>query len=169
MIKKILLLSTIALSLSFSHFASAKMHEKDNDTCKCMKKEQMKEMKERLNLTDEQQKQMKVIKEDAKTNLKANYEKMVTIKKDMKNLVVSDSIDEMKLDQLIEQKKELVGQKTKIMLQTKNKIYNLLNAEQKAKYSAMMDKWHEKSMERMKKMHDSANGMDDDEDDEDDD
>ena len=162
MIRKIILLPVLAFSLVLSSTAFANM--KDYSGCMCPSKKVMKKWKEKLNLTEEQTKQIQAVKEEAWSKMKANYEQMQALKKEMHTLVTSDKMDQSKLNDVINKKKELIGEKTKIKLETKNKIYNLLNEQQKQKFSAMMEKWQQKRMERMKKMMEDKNGDDDDND-----
>ncbi|MCP0913451.1 MULTISPECIES: Spy/CpxP family protein refolding chaperone [Legionella] len=149
MMKQIILLPLLALSLAFSPVTFA---NKGDGHCTCM---HMKKMMQELNLTPEQQTKIKEIKDNAKSNMQAKREEMMSLKKQMKELVRSEKMDEAKLDQLINQKKELMASKMKAKIMMKNQIYNVLDAQQKAKFAAMMDKWEqEKSQEMDDDSHD---------------
>ena len=166
MIRKIILLPVLTLALALSSIGFA--HAKESGGCMCAGKKIMKKWQEKLDLTDAQVKQIKAIKEESWSKLKANYEQMKSLRKEMHTLATSGKMDQNKVNELVNQKKELIGENTKIKLDTKNKIYNLLNDQQKQKFSAMMEKWQQKRMERMKKMMEDKNGDDDDDDDNDD-
>ncbi|WP_133129272.1 Spy/CpxP family protein refolding chaperone [Legionella yabuuchiae] len=148
--KSLVLLPILALSLSFSPITYADTQMKAE--CPCKRMEQMKKITKDLDLTADQKKQIDAIKEDSKKQLMDIHQQMMNLKKQMKDLVTVDKLDESKVDELVNQKKELVAEKTKLMLQTKNKIYNVLNAEQKQKYESMLEQWQQKRMDAMKKM-----------------
>ncbi len=154
MIKKMILLPALALSLTFSVPSFADQHE--NGQCPCMR---MQKISQELNLTADQKEKIKAIKEEARKSLQANKEEMISIRTQVKELIKSDKIDEAKLNKLLEQKKEILASKMKTKIMMKNQIYNVLNAQQKAKFSAMMDKWENKWKNKMKKMNEEE--MDD--------
>ncbi|WP_207384182.1 Spy/CpxP family protein refolding chaperone [Legionella nagasakiensis] len=119
----------------------------------------MQKISQELNLTADQKEKIKAIKEEARKSLQANKEEMISIRTQVKELIKSDKIDEAKLNKLLEQKKEILASKMKTKIMMKNQIYNVLNAQQKAKFSAMMDKWENKWKNKMKKMNEEE--MDD--------
>ncbi|MCA0402852.1 MAG: Spy/CpxP family protein refolding chaperone [Proteobacteria bacterium] len=105
----------------------------------------MKKMVETLKLDDSQQAKIKSIKEQMKASQQANREQMKSIRMQMNQLVQAPNVDEAKLDSLINQKKELMGQMMKARVMAKNQIFNLLNPQQKTQYQDMMKKWEDGS------------------------
>lgn len=167
MIKKLLLVPALVLSLSTSPIALANIDKNQGEgSCNCPKMQMKKQMMQELNLTDAQKKQFETIKDETKEQMKSVYDQMKDLRNQIKELVTSDKMDQSKLDELVNKKKELYAERVKIKLQAKNKMYNVLNAEQKQKFSAMMEKLEQKKMERMKQMQNNQDSTSDDADDE---
>lgn len=163
MTNKIITILLISASLAFGATAYANIQGQKNESCKCSMMEhkscackKKSQMLSSLNLTPGQESQIKAIRDKLKENMMSNHEKMKSIKEQIKSLIKSEKIDEAKLEQLIEQKKSIVGDTMKNRVMSKNKIYNLLTPEQKSQYSSMMDNWEKSRKEKMHKMmHDS--------------
>ncbi|GGI75714.1 Spy/CpxP family protein refolding chaperone [Legionella impletisoli] len=162
--KSLILLSVLTLTLSFSPMTFAESEMKGE--CPCKRMEHMKKLTQGLNLTADQKKQIDAIKEDAKKQMMQLHEQKMALKKQFHDLITADKLDESKVDELVNKKKEIYAEKVRLMVETKNKIYNVLNAEQKQKFENMMDKWQQKRMDAMKKMQNqndnSVDAMDDD-------
>jgi len=153
-------ISAIALSMSVTYPAIAGSHNKKD------KQSYYKKFEEKLNLTDEQKKQIKDIKKQYWKDQKSKFEELRNLRQQMHELVKSEKIDEQKLQNYIDKKKEIVGAMTKSKIEMKNKIYNLLNEDQKKTFDEMLKKWQKKRYEMHKKMMDKkeANNNDDDDD-----
>lgn len=153
--KKLLLLPVMMIALAVSPVTFAKYK-----TCPC---QDVKKMEKELNLTAEQKKKIKEIRKEAKDKMKAKWAEKKAIYKQKQELVRAEKLDEGKVDELVNQKKEIMASimKTKITMQ--HDIYHVLDEGQKQKLSKMMDEWHQKKMEKKNKKHDDENhGMDDD-------
>lgn len=144
--KKIILLPFMAFALAISPVTFAK-----SKSCPCM---DVQKLEKELNLTSEQKNKIMEIRKQAKEQMKGKWEEMKNLYKQKKELVRSEKMDEAKLDELINQKKEIIATMMKTKIMTKHQIYNVLDAKQKEQYAAMMDKWEHKKMEKMKNMDD---------------
>ncbi|AHE67259.1 P pilus assembly/Cpx signaling pathway, periplasmic inhibitor/zinc-resistance associated protein [Legionella oakridgensis ATCC 33761 = DSM 21215] len=143
-----ILLPALALSLAFSAPSFA---DKNGGQCPCMR---LQKLSQELDLTADQQAKIKAIKEQAQKDMSANEADMKNIRSQIKELIQSEKIDEDKLNKLIEQKKEIIASAMKTKIMMKNQIYNVLNAQQKAKFSALMDKWESKHKAHDEEMND---------------
>lgn len=119
----------------------------DKGSCPCPGK-RMQEMLSALNLDASQQAKIKSIKDQLKQSQQANWEQMKSIRSQIHDLVAADSLDNSKLDSLINQKKELLGQMMKAKITAKQQIYSVLNADQKSQFKQLMKQWEEKRMNR---------------------
>lgn len=137
MFKKFLLLPALALSLSVMQpvFANA-----DSKTCPCQ--QQMDKLATALQLEDAQKAQIKAIKDKSRENMKAHREQLKSLRVQMENLIMSKTLDESQLDNLISQKTNLLSAMMKERIVTKNQIYNTLNAKQQLQFQEMIKKWH---------------------------
>ncbi|MDI9819805.1 MULTISPECIES: Spy/CpxP family protein refolding chaperone [unclassified Legionella] len=113
--------------------------------------DRMKKMIDGLNMDAAQQAKVKAIKDQLKESQKANWEQMKSIRSQMHDLIQSDTLDDSKLNSLIDQKKELLGQMMKAKVQAKQQIYSLLNDQQKAQFKQMMKQKEENRMMKYKK------------------
>jgi len=135
MIKKLILLPVILLSFTFSQGTLAHDNaQKPGCGCQAMQK-----MTKELDLTSEQQAKIKAIRTQARDTLQTKRQEMIKLRAEINALIQTDKLDEAKLTALINQKKEIVGSVMKTRITVKNQIYNVLNAQQKAKFSTMMD------------------------------
>lgn len=139
MIKKIIMLPVLALAVTLNNPTFADTKGEGQCPCKRMEK-----FSRSLNLTNEQKSKIKTIKEQARRELRANREKMQAVKHQIKDLIKSKPLNEAKLDKLLSEKSAIITatMKTKVMM--KHQIYNVLNSEQKAKYSEMLEQWDKK-------------------------
>ncbi len=162
--KKIMFLPALALSMIFSHSTFADEDMLKDKQCPCIK---IQKMKQELNLTPEQHDKIKAFKEKLKDDKKAKKEQLMSINKQVRELVKEDKLDEAKLDQLINQKTEIMASMMKNNIKLKHEIYGVLDSKQKKQFSAIMEQWEKKHMKKMDMMrHDVNNDDDDDDDDE---
>lgn len=138
MIKKLLLATTMAASLAFSSNVLA-FSGGEHCTCKAME-----EVYSSLNLTPEQQDQIKKIKEQMRSNMEENRSTMKEINGKLQELVKSDKMDPAELDKLVTQKTALIGARLKNKIMIKNQIYNMLTPEQKTKFNEVMEQMKSK-------------------------
>ncbi|KTD21622.1 Spy/CpxP family protein refolding chaperone [Legionella londiniensis] len=150
--KKIILLPLMALALAISPVAFA------DKMCPCM---DIQKMEKELNLTADQKNKIMEIRKQAKEQMKATWEQMKALHQQKKELVRSEKMDQAKLDELVNQKKELMASMMKTKIMTQHQIYNVLDENQKEKFAAMMDKWEQKKMEKMEKMKNMEDDSDD--------
>lgn len=153
--KGIIWLSAAAFTLSVSTTGVFAMPA--DETKKCPKYEAKKRMFEKLNLTEQQKSQIEAIKNQYKEGMKAQFEEAKKLRKQMKDLVKADRVDENQLNQLVNQKKEIMGALLKSKIRMKNQIYHVLNEEQRKQYQEMM----EKKMRHMEKKHNDKTGQGD--------
>ncbi|WED44503.1 Spy/CpxP family protein refolding chaperone [Legionella cardiaca] len=155
-------LSLVALVLSFvmgqAAFATATSQDSATSTqttsstsssdkasgCGCA--DRMHKMMSSLNLDATQQTKINAIKSQLKETLKSNWDQMKSIRSQIHELVTSDTMDDSKLNSLIDQKKELLAQMMKAKIKAKQQIYSLLNTQQKSQFKQMMQQWEEKRM-----------------------
>lgn len=97
-----------------------------------------KNMFDKLDLTQEQKNQISAIKEKYKEQMKSNREEYKKLLSSMHDLIKSDKIDNAKLDDLINQKKELVASQFKLRIQMKHEIYHILTPSQQKQLDTMM-------------------------------
>lgn len=138
----ILWISSLAFALLFSQSVIA-MHQDSNCHCRGpMMKMMMIENK--LNLTQEQKDKLKSFRVQNQAQLQGSREKMKTLRNEMHELVKSDKIDEAKLDSLIAQKKELMGELMKNKVMMHHQLYSILNDSQKQQLEAMRNNMQSK-------------------------
>lgn len=101
-----------------------------------------------LNLTDAQKQQVRDI-------MKAERQKMprpnLDERRAMHSLVASDTFDRAKAEQLIEKGEKQHREHMLSMMETQNKIYNVLTPEQKKQYNANFEKRLTRHQDRMNK------------------
>jgi|GEM_PF-2484755 len=149
--KKILFLPALALSMVFSHATFADDDLLKGEQCPCM---QIQKMKQELKLTPEQQEKIKALKEKWKEDKKAKREAMMSVNKQVRELVKEDKLDDAKLDKLVNEKTEMMASMMKNNIKLKHEIYNVLDSKQKEQFSALMEKWEMKRMKKMDNMRD---------------
>jgi len=103
-----------------------------------MMHDKMQEIVKQLQLTPVQQAQIKTMHEGMETQMMALKEKMMKVNASLHALVKEPVMDETKLDTLIKEKTDLMGQFIKMKMTCKNKLYNLLTPEQKTKMDNLM-------------------------------
>jgi Spy/CpxP family protein refolding chaperone len=146
---KISLIITFLLALGLSLPALACHHDgMKNKPCKCS---MGKAWGHKLNLSDKQKKDMMNIRNQYKSQMQSLRQSMRELRKEMRAIIQSDTLDQKKIDALIEKKKDLVSNKMKLKIMMKHQMYKLLNEDQKMKLKQMMDKQQSKKMEMMNK------------------
>lgn len=100
----------------------------------------IKEMLQTMNLDSNQQAKVNSIKDKMKQDQKANWDKMRSLRGQFRTLIESDQMDSGKLDDLINQKKEVYGQIIKTRVTGMHDIYHTLNEQQRAKFKDMIQK-----------------------------
>lgn len=144
--KKILIgLSAAALFLSVN-----------NATLACSGQEQhypgqyLEKIVEKLHLTAEQKTKIKVIREKAHQDIRAKFQELGALRLQINQLVVAPSVDDKKLDDVVNQQKDIWGSIIKLKVQEKRDIGDVLTAEQKVTFSDMLVKFEEKHMKDKK-------------------
>jgi periplasmic protein CpxP/Spy len=106
--------------------------------------EHIKKLVESLKLDDAQKAKIKTIKDQTKDKLKDTWEQMKSLRQQSQEVIQADTLDESKLDSLVNKKKELIGNLIKAKITAKHQIYQLLNPEQKTKFQDLVKQWEEK-------------------------
>ena len=140
--KKLVCLSALALSLSMSQatFACDKMSHFGSD--------RMEKMTEKLDLTADQKAKIKTIREQAHQANLSKYEQLHKLHAQMNDLLSASTVDESKLDDMINQEKDLLGAVIKTHAMERHDISNVLTDQQKTKFKAMLQQWEEKHLEK---------------------
>lgn len=112
----------------------------------------MKRMFSKLDLSEQQQEEVKGIMSAFKTQMQEKKEGRSEFKDQMKALVQSDSFDEAAVRALIESKQASRVDAGVAKARMKNQIWNVLNSEQQAKLTEMMEKMHSKGHRVMRRM-----------------
>ncbi len=94
-----------------------------------------------LQLTDAQKMQITAIKADVKLKTMMDKKKLHTIRMQIRNIIVADKLNKIKLDALINQSKNLIGNIMRIKIIARHKMYALLDAQQKVEFKSMIQKW----------------------------
>jgi Spy/CpxP family protein refolding chaperone len=110
----------------------------NSKSCSCPMMMKTKGMMDKLNLTEEQKNQIMAIKAKYKEQMKSNRAGYTALVSKMHELIKSDKIDESKLEELVNQKKELVAAQFKLKIQMKHEIYHVLAPSQQQQLDAMM-------------------------------
>lgn len=118
-----------------SIYNSSKHHHKSGE-----RKHMMKHMTKALSLTDQQQADIKVIKEQAKEQYKSLHESKMQFKQEAKALVHAENFDEQAFIALQGSYQASFEQAGLAKAKTKNAIYNVLTTEQKVKWLEIMAK-----------------------------
>ena len=103
-------------------------------------KHHFKKLAKRLNLTDEQQEQIKAIHAEQKENKVTNKEKMIAFRNEVKNLLMSSSFDEQAFLNLHNQQQSQFSQMALARVKAKHAVMQILNEEQQEKMLTMKRK-----------------------------
>lgn len=110
----------------------------------CGSCKKMQKLETELNLTATQKEKITEIKKQSKDEFKSTLNELKALKKEMKDFVKSETMDDKKLDELVTKKTELTGKLMKIKLKMKHEIYNILDEDQKTKFNKIMEDHHAK-------------------------
>lgn len=133
--KKTLLLPAFLLSLTVHQTAFSHVTSRENAYSNCMHN-----VIEKVVLTADQRSQIKAIKEKSKAEKAKSVQDLRDIRTQMRPLVNSDSMDEKKLDALINQKKEIIAHIMKTKMMAKHQIYMVLDPSQKTMFHELAAK-----------------------------
>jgi periplasmic protein CpxP/Spy len=98
----------------------------------------------KLDLTDEQKQKVKAIKQQYKEGKKALYSKYKGLRGKMHELIKPESIDQDKLNALIQKKQEMLAEKIKLKVKMKRAIYQVITPEQRKKLEQVVKKMRQK-------------------------
>jgi periplasmic protein CpxP/Spy len=140
MSKKFIWLSVITLLLTLGQpsFACS------GDAKQCGAHERFDKLAQELDLTADQKAKIKAFKEQARISFKANYAHLRSLRSQVNTIVKADTIDEAKLDSLVEQINKIRGSMLKNRIMMQHQMYSLLNPQQKEKFLELKKKWMEK-------------------------
>lgn len=152
--RKILGLVALIVTVAFNQVTFADSHyTKPSKQASCACKNNL---FNKLDLTPEQQTQMKAIKEQANVQRAAKQKEIVAIDNQIQELTRADQLDEAKLDTLLNQKKEIMASVIKNKIIVKHQVYNILTAQQKDKYNEMMKEWEKKRLQKLNNVHNAV-------------
>lgn len=144
MYKKLLWIAAIAFSFALNQSASA-------NSWGCG--EGIKKMILSLKLDKDQQEKVKPILEQLKSSIASNEAPMQDVSKQINEQVLSPTMDQSTVDQLVDKKTQLIGNMIKAKLTAKNQIFAILRPEQKTKLQGMMKNLEEKVSAKFKNCH----------------
>lgn len=144
MFKKSLWIAAVALFFTLSQSALA--HQWCGDG--------LKKMVSSLKLDDAQRAKVMPILDQLKANMASNAVQMRDIEMQLRQQMMSATMDQSVVDGLIDKKTKMIGDAMKAKITAKNQMFNMLTAEQKASMQAMMKKVEDKMAERYKSCHD---------------
>lgn len=107
-----------------------------------------------LKLDDAQQTKIKAIKEQLQAGLKSKRDQMDNLRKEINQQVQSASMDQTKLDGLIDTKAQLIGTMMKAENSAMHQIYGVLNEQQKTQYMQMQQQWEDTATQKYRSCHD---------------
>ncbi len=139
--KKIITLSALAVSLSLSVPLAYAHHSQ------CVGGANIEKMVKALDLTPDQKTKIMAIRDQVKPQIQAKRQDMRTVHMQINDLYKADTLDESKLDELINQEKDTFGAILKIRANERRDIAAILTPEQKAKLADMMQKMEKKHQE----------------------
>lgn len=128
----VMLLLNMTLLLGNNCFAISS----DRQMYRCMQTE-MRSVFDKLNLTDDQKVQIQALKHKARSSSKSNFDQLKTMREQMHTLVLSNKMDEAKLDSLIDSSTKLKAALLKNRIMTNYQIYNILNDNQKTQFQTL--------------------------------
>lgn len=138
--KKLLMLTIFVLPFLFTSFSYAhegKAYNAHGSYCKM----DMKKMLESLNLSQEQKAKIKEIKQNVAKMKDEDKQALADNDKKIKELIVSDNLDENALGNLVQQKMDVIGKLIKAEIKAKNDMFKVLDAKQQEKFKEIVKKW----------------------------
>ncbi|MGL5741717.1 MAG: Spy/CpxP family protein refolding chaperone [Legionella sp.] len=139
MSKKFIWLSAIALvfTLAQPSFACS------GDTKQCNAHHRFDKLAKELDLSADQKAKINAYRDKAKATFKEYYTQFRALRSQINTIVKADTIDQAKLDSLIEKVNKIRGPMLKSRIIMQHQMYALLNEKQKAKFLELKKKWHE--------------------------
>ncbi len=137
MYNKMILITTLLFSAAFTQPLFADEGNKQatqHHSCGCMKN-----LTEKLGLSPEQAEKIKAIKQKSSEDEAKYHLEWSNLYHHIKELMKASKLDEAKVDVLLDQKKELMKARVKNKYGAKQQILNVLTAEQKVKFEAMLN------------------------------
>lgn len=135
--KVMTIIVTVLLSFSFSHVVLAGHHHGHGEMCK----KRMAKMVKQLNLSDEQQKKVELLRQQYDKEKTAMIEKYKGLRGQMQDIIKAEPGDNDKLNALIKRKQEMVADFIKMKVKMKQGIYQLLTPKQRKQFETM---WYKK-------------------------
>ncbi|MCX7114704.1 MAG: Spy/CpxP family protein refolding chaperone [Gammaproteobacteria bacterium] len=108
-------------------------------TCDCTAMK----MQNGLALTAQQKQKILQIHAAYQNQLQLSKEALSITKEQIRTITKAKTMDKASLDILIQKQIELTGERIRIKAMVRNKIYNVLNAEQKLRFNQMEHDWLE--------------------------
>ena len=136
MYNKMILITTLLFSAAFTQPLFADEGNKpatQHHSCGCMKN-----LTEKLGLSPEQAEKIKAIKQKSSEEKAKYQQELSALHHQIKKLMKASKLNEAKLDVLLDQKKELMKARIKSKYEAKQQMLNVLTAEQKVKFEAML-------------------------------
>lgn len=107
-------------------------------------REGLSKMVQSLHITNDQKTQIQPILTQLQADQKATSAQMDTVESQLNDQLKSDSIDQSKVGDLVDQKVKLIGDTIKNDIKAKTQIFAILTAEQKTKLQGMIKKADDK-------------------------
>jgi Spy/CpxP family protein refolding chaperone len=148
--KKTIWILAFILSLFGSQIALA-------EGCVCGANLQM--MLKSMKIESAQKDKIKPILEQLKTSLKESGSQMEPLHKQIDEQISSSSMDESKMNSLIDQKTKIIGDMIKAKAKARNQIFSILNQQQKAELEKMIKEKEDKIASAFKSCHGHEDGM----------
>lgn len=107
-----------------------------------------------LKMDDAQKAKITPILEELKSSMKENETKMMALDTQMKEQTGTATVDQSKIDDLIDEKAAVIGSMMKAKMKAQNQIAEVLTAPQKTDFQNMVKKSEEKMAAKFKNCHD---------------
>ncbi|MGB6977470.1 MAG: Spy/CpxP family protein refolding chaperone [Gammaproteobacteria bacterium] len=144
MFKKFLWIIAFVSSLMINQMVFA-------DTSVC--RESLNKMVQSLNLDATQKEKIRPILDQLKSTIKMNVSQMDGLESQVMEQVNSTSMDQEKVNSLVNQKTKMIGDMMKAKIMAKHQVFAILNPEQKGKLQDMMKRAEEKMKAAFKSCH----------------
>lgn len=137
-------LVALLFTISLGQAAFAMNHA----VCPCQKHHhRIMQMFNALQLTPEQQEKIKPMQEAMQTEMQTTWDQMQTYRKEIMDLTFTDSMDEEKLNNVINSSNQLRTTMMKKMAMNCHQMYTLLTEEQKTKLKDLMQTMKDTKMQ----------------------
>ena len=148
MFKKTLWIIAFTLSFVLSQSALA-----DDVNCG----DGLQKMLSSVKIDDAQKAKIKPVLDQLKSSMQSIEGQMKNLDTQLKQQMMSATIDQSTVDGLVDKKTKLIGDAMKAKITAKNKILNILTPDQKTAMQNMMQKVEEKMAAKYKNCHDQDN------------